>query len=136
MIRGYDLHIEGCVRGVVLRASSLNNPGSAYFYNTLYNDNVTADVMTTVGEGEGAWTFTAGTLTAMANVNFFDSKYTDRGGTPVTNYVNAAVTTINNCGDYEFVAARDVADDTLMALPANWIAIGRSAAAAEFIIGA
>jgi hypothetical protein len=136
MVRGYDLHIAGVIRGIVLRASSLNNPDTDEFFNTRFNDNVTADIITTVGEGQGAWTFTAGTLSAMGNVNFFGNKYLDRGGTPVTNYVNAAVTTITNCGDYDFFSARDVADGTLMLLPVDWIAIGRSAVAAEFIIGA
>ena len=132
-VRCYSLEVLGCTYGFVFRGSTVNFPDNLRFWDTIFGDNVTADIFTTTGT-EGQWGFPGGT-TNMTNVLFVRNMYTDRGGTPVTNYVNA-VGTMVNVMDFEFVAARDVADDTLMALPANWVAIGRSAAAAEFIIGA
>ena len=132
-VRGYNLEVLGCTYGFVFRGSSVNFPDNLRFWDTIFGDNVTADLFTSLGI-EGQWTFTSG-ATNMTNVLFVRNMYTDRGGTPVTNYVNA-VGTMVNVMDFEFVAARDVADATLMALPIDWIAIGRSAAAAEFLIGA
>ena len=136
MLNTYDLVIAGVIRGIVFRQSLENRPDHCNFYNTRFQDNVTYDIGTLLNPGPGVWVGPAdGTIGSMSNINFFYNKYLDRGGTPVTNNVNV-VGTMVNCGDYEFVAARDVADDTLMALPVDWIAIGRSAAGAEFIIGA
>lgn len=136
MGRVYNSELMNCTHGVVFQGGVTNQPDDVKFWNTVYQDNVTADVATSASAAGTTTAFTLGTLNGLTNVQFFHSKYMDRGGTPVTNYVNVAVTTAVNCGDYGFYAARDVADATLMALPADWIAIGWSAAAAEFIIGA
>ena len=133
-VRCYGLEVIGCTSGFVLRGSSVNFCDNLRFWDTIFGDNVTADISTSTGI-EGQWTVTVGSPTNLTNVLWVRNMYTDRGGTPVTNYVNAGGTMVNVM-DFEFVAARDVADDTLMILPGNWIAIGRSAAAAEFIIGA
>ena len=132
-VRCYNLEVLGCTYGFVFRASSINAPDNLRFWDTIFGDNVTADIFTS-SLVEGQWVFAASSV-AMSNILFVRNMYTDRGGTAVTNYVNASGAMVNVM-DFEFVAARDVADDTLMALPANWVAIGRSAAAAEFIIGA
>ena len=131
--RVVDCVFAGCVHGVVFTGSSVNTPTDIEFFNTRFHDNTTADVTTSVS----ASTITAGGgIGSMDSVIFCRTFFMDRGGTPVTNYVNMDVTTAINCGFYDFYAARDVADGTLMQLPANVIAIGNSAAGAEFIIGA
>ena len=127
-VRFRRVSAAGCVVGFAWKGSANNSPDDVKVWDAVFHDNVTADVASYSG-GE-----TIGGANA-TNIQFFRPQFMDRGGTPVTNYANIAGTTVN-CGFYEFDAARDVADDTLMVLPANWIAIGRSAAAAEFIIGA
>ena len=134
MFRAYHLEIANCTLGLVLRGSLSNSPENLMFWDTVFHDNITADITTVTGN-EGQWVFVAGGDTSLTNVRFVRNLYMDRGGTPVTNYVNV-VGTMVNVVDFEFVAARDVADGTLMQLPVDWVAIGRSAAAAEFIIGA
>lgn len=135
MLRSYGLHVAGLIRGIAFRGSLSNTPLDCLFYDTEFYDNVTFDVGTISAPGEGSYTGVGNGAVILGNISFHRNKYMDRGGTPVTNYVNVSGATIN-CGDYDFFAARDVADDTLMAIPVDWIAIGRSAAAAEFIIGA
>lgn len=131
-----DCLLANCTIGLALSGSLSNNIEDVYFYNTRFQDNVTADITTVNGMSTNT-AFTAGyTLSQVTNLHFYGNRYLDRGGTPVTNYVNAAITTAVNCTDFGFYAARDVADGTLMQLPADWVAIGWSAAAAEFIIGA
>ena len=132
-VRSHGLVVSGCTIGIAIRSSSSNFPEDLRFWDTEFYDNVTADIATTIST-QGQWATTSAAVN-MTNVLFFRNKYMDVGGTPVTNYVNVSGTVVN-CGDYEFIAARDVADGTLMQLPTNWIAIGRSANAAEFIIGA
>lgn len=135
MVRAYSLEVTGWTFGILFRGSLSNWPDHCHFWDCRYQDNVTADIVTSANAPEGGYgTFTAGSVN-LTNISFFRNAYNDRGGTPVTNYVNVEGTVVN-CGDYEFIAARDVADATLMQLPVDWIAIGRSAAAAEFIIGA
>ena len=122
------LTIAGCVVGIAWRGSPNNTPDNLKFWDVVFHDNTTADIASySSGEVIGAMNAT--------NIQFFRPQFMDRGGTPVTNYANISGTTVN-CGFYEFDAARDVADGTLMQLPVDWIAIGNSAAAAEFIIGA
>lgn len=134
--RTYGLEIANCTLGIALRGSGTNVPENDHFYDTLFHDNVTADVCTLMLSTTGAWSTTIG-ANQLTNVTFHGNRYMDRGGTPVTNFVNipngaAAV----NCGDYDFFAARDVADGTLMEVPANWIAIGQDPSSAVFFIGA
>ena len=134
MFRAYNLEIANCTLGLVLRGSLSNAPENLMFWDTVFHDNITADITTTIGT-QGQWVFAAGGDVPLTNVKFVRNMYMDRGGTPVTNYVNV-VGTMVNVVDYDFVSARDVADGTLMQLPVDWVAIGRSAAAAEFLIGA
>lgn len=133
MGRVTDCVIAGVIHGIVFTNSSVNLPADIDFYNVRFYNNTTADVTTS----SSASTITAGgTISTLESVNFYRPFFLDRGGTPVTNYVNMAVTTATNCGFYDFYAARDVADGTLMELPANVIALGHSAAGVESIIGA
>ena len=135
MLRVSHLVVAGIIRGIVFRGSDSNFPDHCYFDDTAFFDNVTYDVGTISAPAQGTYTPITDGIANLTNIKFLRSQYMDRGGTPVTNFVRV-VGTVVNCGDYEFVAARDVADATLMQLPVDWIAIGRSAAAAEFIIGA
>lgn len=126
--------IGGVTHGIFFRGSTNNNPSDITFEDIDFLDNVTADISCGVLSYITAPSIEA--LTTLTNIKFLRPRFWDRGGTPVTNYVNLLVTTAVNVHLFEFVAARDVADDTLMALPVDVVAIGRSAAAAEFIIGA
>lgn len=128
----HDSLFANCTIGIALSSSANLEPDGITFWNTRYQDNVTADI-TTVNRVTTA--FLVGQGMNLNNIQWFQDKFMDRGGTPVTNYINA-VGTMVNVGTYGFYAARDVADGTLMQLPADWVAIGWSAAAAEFIIGA
>ncbi len=122
----------GCVNGIVFAYSSTNGPMDIEFHKTRFYNNTTADVCTSAS----ASTLTAGgTITAMDSVNFFGPKFLDRGGTPVTDYINMAVTTAVNCGFYDFRTARQVADGTLFQLPTDVIAIGKDPVANRFLIG-
>lgn len=124
----------GVILGIAFDASAENNPDNCRFFDPIFHDNVTADVATVRNDGEAVYSLVVG-ATALTNIYFFRPMFMDRGGTPVTNYVNL-VGAMSNVGFYDFFAARDVADGTLMELPVAVIAIGASAAAAEFIIGA
>ena len=128
-----DCVFAGCVNGIVFAYSSTNGPADIEFHNTRFYNNVTADIASSAS----ATTLTAGgNLTALDSVNFYRPMFLDRGGTPVTNYVNIAATTVTNCGLYDFYAARDVADGTLMQLPIDMIALGHSPGGLESIVGA
>ena len=133
--RAYGLEVVGCGRGVAFAGSADNFPVDCRLYDVLFLDNVTSDVATLAFTAAGAITSGESASVPLTNVTFVRPLFMDRGGTPVTNYVNMTGTMVG-VGFYEFVAARDVADDTLMVLPVDVIAIGRSAAAAEFVIGA
>jgi hypothetical protein len=134
-VQCYNLEVAGCLRGIVLRSSSVNLCDNLRFWDTEYHDNVTADIATS-SNTEGQWVFVTGGATTLTNIKWVRNHYMDRGGTPVTNYVNAGAAGVSNVMDFDFFAARDVADDTLMILPVDWIAIGRDAAGAQFTIGA
>lgn len=127
-VRFKNITVAGCVVGMAWRGSPNNFTDDVKVWDAVFHDNVTADIASYSGDQ------TIGVSNA-TNIQFFRPQFMDRGGTPVTNYANISGTTVN-CGFYEFDAARDVADGTLMQLPVDWIAIGNSAAAAEFIIGA
>lgn len=130
----YDCMFSDCTIGVALSGNVNIGLVDIQFYNTHFQNNVTADIATVNFGVTTAFTVPSNPQ-MLQDVQFYGNRYYDRGGTPVTNYVNV-VGTATNCGDYDFYAARDVADATLMLLPIDWIAIGNSAAAAEFIIGA
>ena len=129
-----DLVIAGCVHGIVFAGSLNNYPDNLHFWNVVFQDNATADIATGTMLDRSAGTFQLSTCD-LSNVLFDRPKFMDRGATPVTNYVNLSGTMVN-CGLYDFVAARDVADDTLFIIPSNFIALGHSAAGVESIIGA
>ena len=127
-----DLVIAGCIHGIVFTGSSGNNCSDIEFWNTRFSDNTTADITTSLVPNP----ITAGGTVGLTNVNFYRPFFLDRGGTPVTNYVNMSVTAAVNCGFYDFYAARDVADGTLMQLPADVVALGHSPAGLESFVGA
>lgn len=129
--------IESPVIGMAFTGSASNNPSDLEFEDIDFRNCVTADIATVTGvESSGARTTIVGIY--MQNVSFHRPRHWDRGGTPVTNYVNFPnpVASMINVHFFDGYAARDVADETLLSLPANVVWIGKSAAAAEFIIGA
>lgn len=131
----YDLVFAGIIRALAFRGSLDNFPDHCEFHNARFYDNTTADITTLSAPAQGSWTGPVRGAVNLTNILFYEPKFLDRGGTPVTNFIDIVGTHVN-VGFYEFVSARDVADGTLMELAADDIAIGRSAAAAEFVIGA
>lgn len=129
-----NLTIAGPQIGIGFTGSESNLPSDLLFENIRFFDNVTADIATVSGNDSQAARTLIATIN-LANIQFWKMRFEDRGGTPVTNFVNMQGTCVN-VHFFDFWAARDVADGTLMQLPANVVAIGWSAAAAEFIIGA
>ena len=125
--------MRGPTIGIALCGSTNNTPEDIDFEDIDFRDCVTADIATV--DSAGAPTVIAARV--QQNLSFLRMRHWDRGGTPVTNYVNFPnIAGVVNVHFFECVAARDVADDTLLALPADVVWIGRSAAGAEFIIGA
>lgn len=141
MVKAYNLHISGWIAGIMFRGSANNNPDNCLFYGVEFADNLTMDIGATnlvaVGVYPGTWTM--GTLSA-TNVRFYRAMHMDRGGTPVTNYINwgggTGTGTTVNCGEWDSYWARDIADGTLVQIPADFVCQGYSAAGAEFVIGA
>jgi hypothetical protein len=125
--------IAGPGFGLTFTGSDSNLPSDLLFEDFRFYDNVTADVFTSVGHGSAAARGTVATIN-LANVEFWRFRFLDRGGTPVTNFVNMQGTCVN-VHFFDFWAARDVADGTLMQLPANVVAIGHSAGGVESVIG-
>lgn len=125
-----DCVIFGPTRGLAFCGSSINYPNDLYFRNIDFADCVTADLITVSTVAD-----MSPTSVALTNIWFERMKHWDRGGTPVTNYVNFAGTMVNVHG-FDCYWARDVADDTLLVLPANVVFLGHSAAGVESIIGA
>lgn len=134
-IAGYvtDCMWANCTIGIAISAGLNLEPDNVQFWNNRFWDNVTADIATVQ---KATTAFTAGAVLSMTNMHWFRPMFMDRGGTPVTNYANIAGGTHVNCGFYDFYAARDVADATLMQLPVDFIALGHSAGGVESIIGA
>ena len=138
MLKSYGLTVAGCIFGIAFRGSSNNNPDHCRFWDTEFFDNVTADVAAVTLPGGPAQAAVAANVDAgtLSNIKFTRAHFNDRGGTPVTNYIN-----LPNGGTYVNVMffpawfARDVADDTLLAVGANVVVIGDDAAGAVNIIG-
>ena len=126
--------VSGCLHGIGFAGSANNRCEDLEFYDCEFYDNTTTDIATLSNADGVGGVVTVGEVVGMRNVRFWRPRFYDRGATAVTNYADLTVATAVNCGFFEFIAARDVADNTLMVLPADWIAIGRSAAGAEFII--
>lgn len=128
----------GCDLGIVLSGSVSNNPADLCFHNICFYNNVRADVATasTNAVGGHPTLITLAAVDSLESIIFERPFFMDRGGTPVTNFVNMVSAAAVNVGFYDFYAARDVADGTLMLLPADVIALGHSAAGLESIIGA
>lgn len=123
--------IAGPTIGLALTGSLNNQPNDLQFDALDFMDCVTADIATVLNASNP----TTLAAVAMTNVQFFQCRHWDRGGTPVTNYLNLAGTMVN-CHHFGGYFARDVADGTNMAIPTDFVVIGWSAAAAEFVIGA
>lgn len=127
-----DCTIVGPSIGIALTSSAINIPNDLYFKNIDFADCVTADIAT-VNTAAAPTTITS---QGIQNIWFERMKHWDRGGTPVTNYVNFPATGLTNVHFFDCYWARDVADDTLLVLPLNVVALGHSAAGVESIIGA
>lgn len=128
-----NCHVQGPDFGIFLAGSANNWPNDIQFSDIDFMDCVTADIAT---GADAANTAVLATGSAnLTNVQFYRMRHWDRGGTPVTNYVNFAGTMVNT-HFFDCYAARDVADGTLLQLPVDVVWQGYSAAAAEFIIGA
>lgn len=130
--------IEDCVLfgptiGIALTGSGINLPNDLSFKDIDFADCVTADIAA-VNTATDPTTIRA---VALTNIWFERMKHRDRGGTPVTNYVNLpAGATYINVNGVDCFWARDVADDTLLVLAADVVFLGHSAAGVESIIGA
>jgi len=142
MFKAYNLNISGWIMGIMFRGSVNNYPDNCRFYGVEFTDNVTSDIAAGTISGVGVYpaTWTLAGLNG-TNVLFYGPKHMDRGGTPVTNYVNwgggTGLGTTVNCGEYDAWWARDVADATLAQIPADFILAGVSAASGdEVVIGA
>lgn len=142
MLKAYNLHVSGWLVGIMFRGSANNNPDNCLFYGVEFADNVTADIGASsapagVGAYPATWVFNTQNGT---NIRFYRPSHTDRGGTPVTNYINwgggTGAGTVVNCGHYQSFFARDVADGTLTQIPVDYVIVGESAAGAESVIGA
>ena len=127
----HDLHIEGPTLGIALAGSASNIPRDLKFWDIDFMDCVTADICTLTQTSPTI----IGSPGALANIQFRRMRHWDRGGTPVTHYVNMVGAGYVNVHFFDCWAARDVGDGTLLELPANVVWIGQSAAAAEYIIG-
>jgi len=125
-----DCYFGQVTIGIGLKGSANNFPDNILFKDVEFTNNVTADVATV--------TDVAGTIGSvdLQDVRFVRPRFNDRGGTPVTNYINLSTGTMVNVNFVDARFARDVADGTLMVLPADVIVLGHSAAGVESIIGA
>lgn len=142
MLKCYNLNVSGWIMGVMFRGSANNNPDNCRFYGIEFTDNLTADIgagtISEVGVYPTTWTMAGLNAT---NVLFYRPMHMDRGGTPVTNYINwgggSGVGTTVNCGEINAYWMRDVADGTLTQIPADFVLMGVSAASGdEVVIGA
>lgn len=124
--------IVGCTMGIAFTGNTNNTPSDVKIDNIDFYDNITADLATVLNADN------AGTIgpVALTSIRMKELHHYDRGGTPVTNYVNFSTGTMVNVHGTKCFWARDVADDTLFLIPANVVFTGDSAAAAEFVIGA
>lgn len=124
--------IAGPTIGIGLDGSANNNPVDLDFEDLRFYDNVTAD-MATVASPTLPANIIGRTLT---NVSVVRARFEDRGGTPVTNYINIPNgATYVNVGFYDCFFARDIADNTLMAIGIDVIVLGHSANGVESNIG-
>ena len=123
--------MQGPTVGIGFCGNATNNPADLDLEDIDFRDCVTADLATV----QSAAVPTTPDGVSMTNISHLRMRHWDRGGTPVTNYVNYVGTMVNVHGTSCFWA-RDVADDTLMVLPADVVFTGHSGAAVESIIGA
>lgn len=126
------LWMQGPTIGIGLCGSANNYPSDLDFEDLDFRDCVTADLATVASSSNP----TQVSNTDLTNIAFLRARHWDRGGTPVTNYVNFALSTCVNVAGHDCRWSRDVADGTLMVLPADVVFTGHSAAGAESIVGA
>lgn len=123
--------MRGPTIGIGFAGSSSNNPAELRFEDLDFQDCVTADIATVLPSSP-----TTIAARNMTNISFLRARHWDRGGTPVTNYVNFPDATMVNVAGHDCRWSRDVADGTLMVLPVDVVFTGHSAAGVESIIGA
>lgn len=141
MVKGYGLSFSGLVNGIMIRGSLNNAPDTCLFDGLDFSDNVTADIGATGNHPIGTWPATwAFSSRSASNIRFYRGVFADVGGTPVTDYINwgggTGAGTLSNCGCYQAQFARDVADGTLIQIPAAFVVTGESAGGAENFVGA
>lgn len=122
--------VQGPIIGIGFCGSLSNRPSDLDLYDISFRDNVTAD-LATVSSVTNPSILGPCDLT---NVTFERMKHWDRGGTPVTDFINMVGTFIN-VHAFDCFWARDVADGTLTQLPANMVIVGHSGAGVESVIG-
>lgn len=128
------IHLQGPTIGLAFIGSGSNVPNDLRFEEFDFMDCVTADIAT-IANLTTQRTQAGTPMDGAINLQFWKMRHWDRGGTPVTNYVNFAGSDWVNSHFFDCWAARDVDDGTLLELPANVVWIGESAAAAEHVIG-
>lgn len=136
MLEVDGLHVQGITRGISFRGSLNNFPDHCFFRNCRFMDNVTFDVGTLRSPAQGLWGDPLTGGLDLTNILFDNCQFMDRGGTPVTNYID-----MGNAGTHVNVLfsdcwfARDVAEGTLLNLAVDDIVLGQDAAGSVNVIG-